>query len=159
MTENEIILAVAKISSQVAKTFNIHFKEPKVEFFEHRAIAGMASYQDYSVSFNRKLMVQEGFMNTVIHEIAHLVTDKVAPLAKQAHGPEFKSIMRALGGIPSTYHSYDVEPTKRRTVTRHVATCGCQEHLLTPQASKKAWKCKKCNVNITLTGEVRKIKP
>lgn len=159
MTEEDIKVSIAELTEAVNKTFNIKFKEPAVLFFEHRTIAGKANYQEHSVYFNRILMVQEGFHNTVVHEVAHLVTGTLFPDAKQHHGPEFKNVMRALGGIPSTYHSYDVEPTKRRTVTRHVATCGCMEHLLTPQASKKAWKCKKCNANITLTGEVRKIKP
>lgn len=62
---------------------------------------------------------------TLAHELAHVIQYVCFPHAKQAHGPEWKRIMRDLGFEPSTYHSMErpkVNGKKPRTYkkTRYV---------------------------------------
>jgi predicted SprT family Zn-dependent metalloprotease len=127
-----------------------------VEFFEHNTIAGKAYPKERKVAFNTKLMHNVDFSNTVIHELAHIFTADRFPLAKQAHGPEFRMVMQELGGVANTYHSYEVQKAKRM-LKRIVGRCSCREHLLATRASKKAWLCKLCKTAIQVTSEVRLI--
>ena len=128
----------------------------KVEWFEHNTTAGKAYPQLRKVAFNTNLMHNEGFSNTVIHELAHIWTADRFPQAKQKHGPEFRSIMQLLGGVPNTYHNYPVQKA-RRTLKRVVGKCGCKEHLFTLQAATKSWLCKDCATKVTMTQEIRLI--
>lgn len=56
--------------------------------------------QDYLREFPEQIIER-----TVAHEVAHLYVAKYIPSAKQAHGPQFKRILRYLGVSDSTYHS------------------------------------------------------
>jgi len=71
---------------------------------------GTANLQNNVIHLNVAFLVhyREKFMETVIHEAAHLITDIVYPKAKQHHGPEFKHVDILLGGRGTRCHSYDV---------------------------------------------------
>lgn len=161
MTKTEIQALVDKLTFKIQGCISTKFVAPSIGYFNTSAIAGKAYYEENKVTFNTKLMHNENFEETVIHEMAHLATHIRYPDAKQAHGPEFKSVVTLLGGTPRTYHSYDVSKVKqKRMLTRHIATCFCPglEHKLTAQsAAKTGWICKKCKAALTLTGEVRKV--
>lgn len=160
MTKDEINQLVTEISNAIPKMFGIAFARPNVGFFNTSVVAGKAHYKQHFIEFNEKLMDQEGFDTTVVHELAHLVVGIKYPNYKQAHGPEFKHVMTTLGHDPRTYHTYDVSQVKRkRMLTRHIGTCGCAglEHKFTAQSAKKWWDCKVCRQRIIMTGEVRKV--
>jgi predicted SprT family Zn-dependent metalloprotease len=144
MTKDEIINVVNKLDASIG-----------VEFFTHNTIAGKAFYQENKVAFNTKLMHNEGFMNTVLHEVAHIFTERMYPNA-MPHGKEWKAVMLRLNAVPNTYHTYPTTKAKR-TLTRIVGICSCKEHLFTVQAAKKSWTCKLCAGKIRITEEVRKI--
>ena len=136
---------------------------PEIGFYSKGAVAGKAYYSAHKVEYNEILAKENGkdFMTTVVHEIAHLVTYKVFPNAKQAHGPEFKHVMKSLGHDPRTYHSYDTSSVKRKvTKTRYIYTCSCENktHELTRQKHEKAeiLICRICKFKIQFTGEVKK---
>jgi predicted SprT family Zn-dependent metalloprotease len=108
----------------------------KVTFFAKGATAGRA-WGDGTLEFNTILAQRAGaeFKRTVYHEVAHLVVREVFPYAKQAHGPEFKFVMRSLGHDPSTYHKYDVSGLKRtynKNPTKYIYVCNCGEHEVSP---------------------------
>lgn len=130
---------------------------PDVGFFEKGTTAGKAWYSRHLVEFNVILAEQNRgeFINTVKHEIAHIITRKVFPYAKQAHGPEFKSVFRSIGGNGQRYHSYDVSSVKSKyTRVRMKVTCSCKTHLVTRQKHAKIaarpdiWFCKLCKSNL-----------
>jgi SprT protein len=130
---------------------------PTVEFFDKGVVAGRAYYKEHKVSFNLTLAKEnsEEFINTICHEVAHLVTRAVYPNAKQHHGPEFKRVFLAMGGNGKRCHSYDVTKAKRTVVRTYVAyTCSCREHLVTPAIHKKIYiggqkyRCNKCSTVI-----------
>lgn len=105
--------------------------------------------------------------HTIIHEVAHIVTFKVFPNAKQNHGPEFKRVMRMLGADnPTRCHSYDVSGLKRyNTVKRfeYVCEAGCVHSLSVRRHNSivndgKRYRCAKHAVPIKFTGVVAEIK-
>jgi len=79
---------------------------------------------------------------TVVHEVAHLVTSHEANLANrgkpQSHGYEWKSVMLRAGISPKTTHSVDVKGLKgKKTRKTDVAHCECKDHEITPAMAKK----------------------
>lgn len=107
--------------------------------------------------------------NTIPHELAHIVQKVLYPRAKQAHGPEWKRIMRHVFNVePSTYHSMDVAGLyesgviRTRKKNRHVYTCECTEHLITKQRHNKVlnghrYSCRQCRTRIVDTGKTKTI--
>ena len=49
----------------------------------------------------------------IAHEIAHHITHALYPLAKQAHGPQFKDVLRSIGYSGDTYHKMNPSRAKR----------------------------------------------
>jgi predicted SprT family Zn-dependent metalloprotease len=139
---------------------------PKVEWFEKTGKAGYAKLAHNIVGFNVEIARRVGqreFKNTVIHEIAHLVTYTIDPLAPH-HGRTFKNVMANLGGIPNTFHSYDVTGLVRKvTKVRHSMKCACSEHWVTSALRSKVmhgqkYICKTCNVSIMPTNKIKEFK-
>ncbi len=139
-----------------------------VGFFSKGTAAGLA-YHNGRVEFNEVLMGRhpEEFDSTIIHEVAHIVTFKVFPNAKQNHGPEFKRVMKMLGAEnPTSYHSYDVSGLKRYNVVKrfeYVCEAGCVHSLSVRRHNSivndgKRYRCAKHAVPIKFTGVVAEIK-
>lgn len=162
MNEEIIISLVREIVAQANKKFNLNMPIPSIEFFIKGHVAGWAHCQQHKVEYNITIAkaYPDRFHNTVIHEVAHLVVytiygDKVA-----AHGKEFKSIDLMLGGLGTTYHSYDIIHTiPTRTLTRYICKCTCGEGKYTKKVSLGGYRCKICKTSLVFTGEVIKIKP
>lgn len=92
--------------------------------------------------------------DTVIHEICHIVVrhEALASCVRgvKAHGPEWKSKMRACGLEPRRCHDFDVSkaPGSRRTKKLH---CGCPSpHMVSARkynqaaSGKSNYRCKRC---------------
>ena len=68
--------------------------------------------------------------DTVIHEVCHYAIDMAYWRAKP-HGPEWRQLMRVMGGEPSATYRTNPElesqiPVRRQR--RHLYWCGCREH-------------------------------
>ena len=101
--------------SKVYKIGNI----PSIHFNNNKSnIAGFAYRWEKKVEFNLRFAEEQDFETTIMHELAHIVQYLVYPFAKQAHGPEFKSIMKTMGFSDRTYHSYNVKEAKSKKLEK-----------------------------------------
>ncbi len=144
--------ALAKFgSARLGKTV------PKVTFFDKGRVAGVANAKEHRVSFHTVLAARAGdsFFDVVAHEVAHIVTRRLYPQARQSHGPEFRYVCCRLGGSGKTRHTIDTTGLRLKTVTRHVLKCeACNyEYQVTHQKLKKIESlpkmlcgCTKCGV-------------
>jgi predicted SprT family Zn-dependent metalloprotease len=86
----------------------------------------------------------EHVMNvTVPHEVVHLYVAKYFPRAKQAHGPEFRRLMRCIGLSGDTYHKMilsNAPPRQTRLKIRYMYITERTQKLigLTPAQHQKA---------------------
>lgn len=153
MDQAKIVELVNHYVAKANKKFSINLDSPKVEFYNMSKVAGRAWCRENRVSFNLTLAAEnpETFHETVCHEVAHLVTRKVFPNARQSHGPEFKHVDIELGGRGTRCHSYDTTSVKREVVRKYVTyQCKCRTHDITPATHKKiyidgrTYKCKLC---------------
>lgn len=119
------------------RRYNQSFDLPTVSFdLNGFKTAGLAQLQKWHIKINPRFLesyTKEVLARTVPHEIAHLITFKLFPNAKQFHGPEFRSVCRALGISESTYHSmklpeYGAIIKQKRP---YIYSCGCQNFNLT----------------------------
>ena len=138
-----------------------------------KRVAGTASSAKNVVSLNEYFLeteTEDMLNNTIPHELAHIVTDKFYPYARQAHGPEFKLVMETIfETMPTRCHSYDLKQLKdtgiirtRKKVARpYLYKCGCDKpHNLTANIHKKIQNyfqkriCRTCNELIIYVGKV-----
>jgi SprT protein len=171
MTLNEIRVRINSLVDTHTETANrvirstrgtvkLLVTRPKVSFFNKTRRAGWCNYFTNEVGFNEILARDNWteFENTVIHEIAHLATNNLFPNAKQYHGPEFRWVMRQMGGSGETYHNYDVSSVKkdRKAQKRYVYKCSCQEHKISGRKHSaikngSVYRCVKCRDTIKYT--------
>ena len=133
---------------------NFTINMPEVDFdISSIKIAGRA-YGSRKISFNPQYFSQADFWNTVIgHEVAHIVTKIVYPNAKQAHGPEFRYVMRVFGLNDSTYHSMVIDSYVEKYKYSYTCPCGGKFNLSACLHKKvqsgKNRICRKCRGRIT----------
>lgn len=169
MNRDDVRARVVDLCILADKIFNTKLLgNVSVGFYSKGTAAGLA-HRSGHVEFNEVLMARhpEDFDVTIIHEVAHIVTFKVFPNAKQAHGPEFKRVMRMLGvDNPTRCHSYDVSGLiRRKTVKRFEYVCehGCTHGLTihrhkTIESGMVRYRCAKHGTYIKFTGVVAEIK-
>ena len=91
------------------------------------ALAGKAHLQRWYLQFNATLLRgnQEHFLvQTVGHEVAHLVVWALYGVRVKPHGVEWKTVMRAFGLETRATHDYDVS-SLRRARAPFVYRCAC----------------------------------
>lgn len=96
-----------------------------IEKLKSKRTAGFARGFDHSVHLNEDYLNEyydELLNQTLGHEICHIYQYKYYPYAKQAHGPEWKRLMRLIGLSPDTYHSMKLDGVVRKShkKTRYV---------------------------------------
>ncbi len=157
--EDKVLETYLKAESIFSRAFPL----ASVSFKDMGRTAGRARYIDNSIKYSPTLYKENESVfiaRTVPHEIAHLITHLVFPHAKQAHGPEWRSVMQKLGVTDnSRCHSYDTSSTKRSR-DRFVYRCDCEiSHWITAHKHKKMqigikFTCRKCKKTIDFTGRV-----
>lgn len=166
MEKSQIVNEVYSVVQKANSLFKLDIKNPQVNFYTKGRAAGLAYRSGDRVEFNSVIAKEnsESFKEVIIHEIAHIVTWKLYPYAKQSHGPEFRYICRVLGGTGNTYHNFSVENVSRKNVkTRYTYKCDCKTHDLTKKmheniiSSLRKYSCKECKSLISFTGIVKKI--
>lgn len=138
----------------------LNLAQPAVSFFSKSVMAGCAYCSSNRLEFNEILMKQDGFENTVVHEIAHLIVKKLFPFAKQAHGPEFRRVMNAVGFEGTTYHKYDISEVRK--TKRYEYKCSCKIHNLSAirhnnqSCGRTRYKCSLCGESLVdkFTGKI-----
>jgi predicted SprT family Zn-dependent metalloprotease len=102
----------------------------------------------------------ERYRSTLLHELAHAVVFWVWRVAAgqhfDAHGPEWRDVMRRMGESPDRCHAYDLVEAFPGRVTRYL--CGCGKSLtLLPRhrlrfGERNPYYCKRCRRPIGGTG-------
>lgn len=133
MNADQVKAEVVRIHELAKERFTRYLRNcPEVRFFRNSRTAGMARSIANIVEFNLDNAEQspyDEFLETIIHEVAHIVNDTIYPMAKQNHGPEFRFICRVLGGVGTTYHNHAGTPPKRKHFkTQYLVRCGCRGH-------------------------------
>lgn len=154
----KVIEKVAFYVTKAKEIFPNHqINMPDVTFDVSSVKVAGTAYGIRKISFNVNYFTQEDFWKTTIgHEVAHIVTKIVYPYAKQAHGPEFRHVMRLFGLNGRTYHSMVVNSYLEKYKYKY--TCNCSQIFnLSSCIHKKVQSgqnriCKRCKGRIKFVG-------
>lgn len=110
-------------------------KMPGIRYTLRGKTAGRAWPQKWEISLNPRLAELNGdrfVMETVTHEIAHLIAHRLNP-KDRPHGCTWEAVMLALGQNPKRLHDYDVSGIAgiRRPQPRYAYACDCRGHQIT----------------------------
>ena len=107
---------------------------------------GTANYRKNEIALSLPFLSDEGnfaseLFEVVTHEAAHLIVGLEGRNGKP-HGPQFKSVQRALGGTGKRTHQMDLAdgfaPRRKAKRTAVACPCGCGQTMnLGPQQIKK----------------------
>lgn len=96
--------------------YNLELDSPKIIITNLGTVAGKASGKLWEVRYNIQLIkenLDEFLVNTVPHEVAHLIEYKLH--GKSTHLKNWKKIMSAFGVEKArSYHTYDIRNCKRK---------------------------------------------
>jgi SprT protein len=154
--------AVESLEYRVRAAVNACFRRAEIHFqrrFERAQLAfnlrGMAAAVAYptrnAIRINRRLLDQNAedfLLNTVPHEVSHLIAYRVHGQGIAPHGVEWAAIMREVYGLkPLRCHNYDVRPG---LTAAYRYRCGCDAgHTFTTRRHKNALRgrlyvCRRC---------------
>jgi SprT protein len=136
--------------------FGRPFELPSIHFDLRGLCAGRARYRDNLIRLNSLLLcenTEEFISRTVPHEVAHLLNNALNGRVRP-HGPEWKTIMCALGLNPIRCHNYKVEHTITQRQRRHTYYCACQTHWISQTVHNRmrrgfVYSCSRCGAQIT----------
>lgn len=103
--------------------FTLNYKDVPVVFFPKGNTAGWARYRKvngktfYNLEFNVaaiELHWEDTYLDTIPHEIAHIVTRFIHGSGVSSHGPEWKRIARKLGCSGERTHSLTLPRAKSK---------------------------------------------
>ena len=156
---------IAKIQDKIHSTMkemlgSEYNNDTKVSFRKDmKSVAGYAYQYQNRIELNEQLFEsnQETFFSrTIPHECAHLIQKRLYPQAKQAHGPEFRSILRCLGADTSTRHQMDVSVAYGKPMYQYKCSCDRVLNLTklihTRVQSGSSRHCKACKTIISFIG-------
>lgn len=80
-----------------------------------RTRAGVAWLDERAVELNPTLLAENPSKidEILAHELAHIVVWRRHGSTASEHGPEWRSLMRAAGFVPSRFHGLDVRQVRR----------------------------------------------
>ncbi len=74
---------------------------------------------------------EESLANTVPHEVAHYLVDRVYGLGRtRPHGREWQAVMQALGAEPRRTADYNLDSIPQRQHRQFSYRCDCRSHQL-----------------------------
>lgn len=142
--------------------FSRCFPRPDVSFALRGKVAGVAHLQSNRLRFNPNIYQdnREHFLlQTVPHEVAHLLVYHLYGPAPKPHGTEWQTIMTQLFQRPAQRcHSYQVPPVWK---TLYAYACQCQQHDISPQRHARVQRgyqylCRRCRTELQFTGHVQR---
>ncbi len=148
--------ATQECVARAAALFDRDFIAPPVQFDltgraagQYRVLRGEAAIRYNPYIFAR--YYDENLNETVPHEVAHFVVDRLWGLRQvRAHGPEWQSVMRALGAEPRATARFDLTGLPVRRQRRFAYRCACRSHELTTcrhnrvQRGEASYHCRQC---------------
>ena len=132
---------------------------PTLLFVRGRLYAGRAHYTDQRIEINEDLLErypEPMLRETIAHELAHLITQRVHGRRARAHGSEWQQMRRDWFNVePERTHHFDMTGIDVRRQQRFRYRCECQEHELTSVRHKRArrgteYRCVHCTGPLTL---------
>ena len=158
------ILAVVKETcekcgcSEIAEKFLVEFKGNFTSRMgDASTIGGKANNFKFGIiRFSTpiwKLATDAEKLQTIIHEVCHVIATYKYGYMKKAHGWEWQQIMLSAGVLPERCHKVDVAALKKKK-TEYRVLCGCEkgcrisQTILNRLGNGAIYRCRRCGVTL-----------
>lgn len=150
---------------QAGKLYELNLKPITLLFDLRGRAAGMYRVQrgERAIRYNPYLFAKyfdDNLHTTVPHEVAHYIIDLLYGLGNvPAHGAEWRTVMRSLGGDPRATARYDLAGIPVRRQRRFAYRCDCSDHQVSSvrhnrmRRGKAAYHCRRCGMEISYSGD------
>ena len=154
--QQQVISETQRTILRAAEYYNIKLPSIPVLFDLSGRAAGMYRVRGSQrvIRYNPAIFAlyfDDNLANTVVHEVAHYVTDSLYGLRKiKPHGKEWKHAMQALGAAPEVTCRYDLGGLQLRRQQRYPYQCDCTRHALSSvrhnriNLGKARYHCRQC---------------
>lgn len=159
---DHLCVQVETCYKQAEAFFGRPFFRPEISFQLKGQKAGVAHLDENRLRFNLQ-MYQENrddfLIQTVAHEVAHLVAHQLFGPSIRPHGEEWQLIMRGVYELePDRCHSYKIP---QRQAKHYVYRCKCQHDHDFPFTARRhhlardgrRYICRRCQKTLHFTGE------
>lgn len=159
-----VVQATAACLARAEAIFQRRFPAIPIHFDLRGRAAGM--YRVYRgtrlIRYNAHIFAKyfaDGLAQTVPHEVAHYVTDLIYGLRRvRPHGPEWRRVVVALGGVARATADYDLSGIPRRQQTVYDYRCACTQHQIGArrharvQRGEGVYLCRYCRAALVFCG-------
>lgn len=161
---NQILQRLEDCYQLAEQHFGRTFERPRVTLELRGQKAGIAYLHRNELRFNAQLYRENHdhfLLQTVPHEVAHLLAQALYGDRIRPHGREWQGLMTGLFGRPADRcHTYAVP---QRRSTRYLYRCACPDGMpFTPQRHAlvrrgRRYSCRRCGDMLHFTGEQQRI--
>ena len=130
----EVTQSIKRFLLMAEKSYGKIYSLPSVSYDLNSAVAGTADYTLWHIQVNTRMLVEnkdDYLINTIGHEVAHLITSDNHLGERKGHRKEWKDTMGIFGLEPERCHNYQTcrKPKRRQTRFLYVCQCNCHLHL------------------------------
>jgi SprT protein len=129
--KNEVGESIKRFLLIAEKRYGKTYSMPSVSYDLKTVVAGTASYSRWHIEVNPRMLVEnkdDYLINTIGHEVAHLITSGNHHGKRMGHRKEWKDTMAVFGLEPEIYHHYKTHSKPRKRMQRFTYVCPCSYH-------------------------------
>lgn len=164
LQKTRILTATEEFLQRASELFHFRYQPLMVSFDLKGRAAGQyrVNRNGRWIRYNPYLFAryfQNNLDNTVPHEVAHYVVDRLYGIHRvRPHGEEWKRVMRVFGASPRATASYDLTGIPVRQQQRFPYRCNCREHSLTSIRhnriinNRAIYRCRACRSALVFAG-------
>ena len=162
--QQQVVQATRECVERAARLLEHDFGLPAVTFDLTGRAAGMYRVLRgrRHIRYNPYIFARyfsDNLVNTVPHEVAHYLTDRVYGLRNiRPHGKEWRDMMHMLGAEPTVTCRYDLSGVPQRRQRRFSYRCDCRTHAMSTvrhnrvQGGAGKYVCRQCRSELVFSG-------
>lgn len=127
----EVMQSIKRFLIIAEKSYGKIYSMPSVSYDLNSTVGGTANYSLWHIQVNPRMFVEnknDYLINTIGHEVAHLITFDNHGTRTKDHGKEWADTMAVFGLEPKRCHSYQTYSKPRKRLKRFLYVCKCNKH-------------------------------
>lgn len=125
----EVTQSIKRFMLMAEKHYGKIYGMPSVSYDLNSNVGGTANYPLWHIQVNPRMLVEnkdDYLINTIGHEVAHLITSDNHHGKRMGHKKEWKDTMAVFGLKPERCHNYQTYSKPRKPQKRFLFRCKCR---------------------------------
>ncbi len=136
MLQQQVREKTLELIRSARQRYRITLQDPDISFDLKGKAAGMVIFRpgvNAKVRYNQEILngnAETFMLQTIPHEVAHVIARSRYGAGIKPHGPEWQGIMQDFGAEPKRCHNFSVGSSQSRRMRYFPYRCDCQSHQL-----------------------------